>query len=320
MKKKISILLILTTLATISLYVINKLISYFATLENHLTNTRGKYYEWRFGNIYYEKFGSGKPILLIHDMTVHSSSYEWKNIINKLSKTNEVYAIDLLGCGRSDKPIITYTNFLYVQMIEDFIKHIIKKNCDIVATGTSTSFVIMACANDSEMIDQLVLINPLSLKEMAKIPTKRTKTLRFILNIPIIGTTIYNILVRNKTVEKLFKNKYYFNPTKINEIDVKTYYESIYKYKSTKYLFSCIISRYINVNLIHGLSTINKNIFIIVGECNSENRIFAEQYKDLVPSIEIIGIDKTKHLPHMEDADSFLQHIYFIFESEETLS
>ena len=103
------------------MHTVNKLVYYISTVDNLLDYNKYNYYEWRFGKIAYKKQGTGTPILLIHDLNVGSSFYEWNNIVNHLSKTNTVYTIDLLGCGCSDKPNFTYTNFLYVQMISDLL-------------------------------------------------------------------------------------------------------------------------------------------------------------------------------------------------------
>ena len=80
------------------------------------------YYHWRFGDIYYTKKGKGSPILLIHDMLPGGSGYEWTRIEDELALEHTVYNLDLPGCGRSEKPGMTYTNFVYVQAICDFIK------------------------------------------------------------------------------------------------------------------------------------------------------------------------------------------------------
>ena len=63
------------------------------------------------------KKGEGTPLLLVHDLNCASSNYEWKYVVDDLSKRHTVYAIDLLGCGHSDKPKMTYTNYLYVQLL-----------------------------------------------------------------------------------------------------------------------------------------------------------------------------------------------------------
>ena len=116
-KHKLLTISILFTLATGIIYVINRVIFATAVLKNLLKSSAKNFYNWRFGNIYYQKKGQGSPLLLIHDLTVYSSAYEWSQVIDELSKEHTVYALDLLGCGRSEKPKITYTNYLYVQLL-----------------------------------------------------------------------------------------------------------------------------------------------------------------------------------------------------------
>jgi hypothetical protein len=132
----------------IAIHLLNKVITESAVAKNILFSNETDYYKWRYGDIYYSKTGSGDPILLIHDLTPSGSSYEWIKIIDELSESHTVYTMDLLGCGRSEKPAMTYTNYLYVQLIADFIKEVITCPTDVIATGLSTSFVITACASD----------------------------------------------------------------------------------------------------------------------------------------------------------------------------
>ena len=79
-------------------------------------------YSSRFGDIFYTKKGHGTPLLLIHDLKCAASAAEWDSIIDSLAENHTVYALDLLGCGRSEKPKMTYTNYIYVQLINNFIK------------------------------------------------------------------------------------------------------------------------------------------------------------------------------------------------------
>ena len=159
-KHRLVTLGILFTVATGIIYLINRIVFASATLKDLLKSSADNYYNWRFGKIYYKKKGSGSPILLIHDLTVYSSVYEWKNLIDKLSKDHTVYVLDLLGCGRSDKPRITYTNYLYVQLISDFIKNVIHEKTDIMASGYSSSLTILACHNEPFLFGKIFLENP----------------------------------------------------------------------------------------------------------------------------------------------------------------
>ena len=87
---------ILFSIATGIIYVINRLIFGTAVLKEMLKSTANNYYNWRFGKIYYKKTGSGTPVLLVHDLTVYSSAYEWNKIVDKLAENHTVYTIDLL--------------------------------------------------------------------------------------------------------------------------------------------------------------------------------------------------------------------------------
>ena len=199
-KKKLGIAAVFTGALIGTMHVVNRIFNYISTADNLLDDDTYEHYDWRFGNIAYKKTGSGKPLLLIHDLDVSSSLYEWNKVVKKLSKTNTVYSIDLLGCGCSDRPILTYTNYLYVQLITDFIKHVIGEKTDVIVSGESSAFVLMACANDNEVIDRVVMINPTDIINLAKIPTKRLKVIKYLLYTPVIGTFIYNMKINRRTI------------------------------------------------------------------------------------------------------------------------
>ena len=57
----------LMTGATVTVHLINRTVAAAAQLKQMLHIFDDNYFEWRFGNIYYTKKGTGSPILLIHD-------------------------------------------------------------------------------------------------------------------------------------------------------------------------------------------------------------------------------------------------------------
>ncbi|MDD3361334.1 MAG: alpha/beta fold hydrolase [Hespellia sp.] len=316
-KGKIITLTMLTAATTGAIYVLNKARELADTAESIFSGIDGEYYNWRFGKVFYTKQGSGKPILLIHDLNATSSHYEWMNIVNDLSKTNTVYAIDLLGCGNSDKPNLTYTNFLYVQLINDFIKNVIEEKADIIATSESSAIAIMACTNNAELIDRIVLVNPVSPISLAKNPTKRSTIVRDLINLPIVGTMLYNILIRRTTVENDFRTKYYYNPDNITDKLISTYLESSHIGEShSKYLYASIVSKYTNTNIMQSLNNMNNSIYIIVGNGNPENVLAADQYQNQVPAIEIVSMENSKLLPQLELPKKFMEQLNIFLESK----
>lgn len=301
MKQKSKTILALTGLAAGVMHILNRIESSRIMSNSIPCNYQNNYYEWRFGKIRYLKKGTGTPLLLIHNLTAGSSSYEYHKIIDKLSQNQEVYCIDLLGYGLSDKPNITYTNYLYVQLVSDFIKNIIKRKTNIAACGDSAPIAFMVCHNDAELVENMITINPPSLYTLNQIPSKQTKLLKFLLDFPILGTFIYNLYTNKDTFTAAFQKKYFFNSTKIEEEDIIAYMESAHTpdYHS-KYAYSSYIGRYTNINIIHALKEINHNIFLIVGDTKEMNDNIIDNYKYYNTAIESTFIKNTRLLPHLE--------------------
>lgn len=67
-------------------------------------------WKWRGHTIHYKTAGCGEPIVLVHGFGL--SSFHYRRNIPILAKNYKVYAIDLLGFGKSSKPITQYRYFL----------------------------------------------------------------------------------------------------------------------------------------------------------------------------------------------------------------
>ena len=307
-KHKLLTTSILFALATGIIYVINRLVFATAVLKNLLKSSADNYYNWRFGKVYYKKKGHGSPVLLIHDLTVYSSAYEWNKVVNELAEAHTVYAIDLLGCGRSEKPRITYTNYLYVQLIADFIKNVIGEKADVIASGYSGSFTILASYTNPEFISKIILINPPSLASLNKVPSKRNKLYKFILEFPIFGTLIYNIKTCQSNIQLLFTEKYLYNPFSVTPEMVDTYYEAAHKSLSnSKFLLSSLVAGYTNNNITHALKEINQSVTILYCEGENDSEKIAESYTTCNPAIESCMLKHAKHLPQLETPGKFLE-------------
>ena len=317
LKKKLTFMAVFTASAIGTMHVVNRIFSHIALENNLFDEDSFEYYDWRFGRIAYKKIGQGAPVLLIHDLNVCSSSYEWYKTAEKLSETNTVYMIDLLGCGLSDRPLLTYTNFLYVQLLTDFIKHIIGQKTDVIVSGHSSSFVLMACANDESIINRVIMINPEDIINLSKIPTKKSNMIKNLILTPILGTFIYNMRINKNTIRETLV-KACCSRDNVREKDVLISFESTQREKAhSKYLYACQCTGYTNVNILNCLKKLNNSIFIITGTKNPENTLAAAQYQNHLPSIEIIGIDQTKQLPHIENPDEFINQVNIFLSDEE---
>lgn len=301
MKKSTKTIVTLAGLTLTAIHVLNR-IQYARCLSgNVLACPENNYYEWRFGKIRYTRQGTGTPVLLLHGLDVGSSSHEFNKIKTLLARDYQVYTMDLLGYGLSDKPNMTYTCYLYVQLISDFVKNVIRKKTDVVAVGGMAPVCIMTCRNDPEIFRKITLINPEDIYKLNEIPSKGTKIMKHIFELPVIGTYAYNILTCKKAFEKTFREKYFAAPDKVDENDILAYMEAAHTPDFTsKFSHASRVGNYMNCNILHALQETENSILIIGGREEDAIKTVIDNYRYFNQAILFFLIDKTRHLPHME--------------------
>lgn len=302
MKKQRLMKPVLISAAAVGLtWALNKVVFYYSTMRRILSSEHGHIYKWRFGNIYYRKNGEGTPLLLVHDLSCDASGYEWKYVADKLAGKHTVYVIDLLGCGHSDKPKITYTNYLYVQLINDFVKEVIKGKTDIMTSGHASSLAVMACHMDPGLYNRLLFISPVSVREAAKIPDFKSKVLKYAVCMPVVGTFIYNMCFSKAMTARRFENKYIFDRESVRQADVEAYHESAHLGgTASKYLYASILSHFTEVNIERAIRESNHSMFIIGGENDEKMSDIISEYAQLNPAIEAVTAVGCKKLIHVE--------------------
>ena len=102
--------------------------------------------------------GDGKPLLLIHGFG--ASIGHWRKNIPALANAGyQVYALDLLGFGGSDKPAIEYSVELWTQLICDFCTALIQQPTVLVGNSIGGLLALSLMSQYPEMVEAGVLIN-----------------------------------------------------------------------------------------------------------------------------------------------------------------
>lgn len=296
-------------LTTGSIFTANTVIDYLAKQRKMCSSDCGYFYSWKYGEIYYTKHGKGSPVLLIHNLDATSSSYEWLRTVKKLCKNHTVYTIDLLGCGQSDKPALTYTNYLYVQLITDFIKEIIREKTSVITSGDSNTFVVMANHIQPALFDKIIMINPADMSKLKMRTTKYHILRKRILFTPLIGTALYNFYFRQEHIENVFRKDYIFNRSKDCTRYIDIYYQSAHsKHSNGRFLFASKLCGYTNTNLSIGLKG-KKNLYIIESTSRKNAVVTTDAYVRVNRDIEVNYISNAKLLPQLEVPEQLLKII-----------
>lgn len=306
MKNKNSVknLVLFSGLTIAAMAGVNQYIFASAVSKNALSTDHDFYYDWKLGKTYYTKEGTGSPLLLIHELNPMSCDFEWKKIRKKLSKNHTVYTIDLLGCGRSEKPNFTYTNFLYVQLITDFIRNIIGESCSVVSNGNASSLVLMSSLYQKELFKKILLINPEELAETYHIPEKQEKFQKGFLQLPILGTLFYNFIHSRFVIGRKLKLSQFYQPAHVQDVDIQAFHEASHlgNYR-VKYLYGSLKAGYVQIPVVTALQKLSCPIFILGGTGETRIEQTIADYKELNPAITSKLIANTVHYPHMEEPE-----------------
>jgi pimeloyl-ACP methyl ester carboxylesterase len=105
--------------------------------------------------IKYYDIGDGPPLLLVHGLGAEADV--WAYCLEPLSQNYRVIALDLLGFGRSSKPLIKYRVETFVEVLDRFLHTLGVAQLSIV--GNSMGGWISACfaLRFPERVNKLVL-------------------------------------------------------------------------------------------------------------------------------------------------------------------
>jgi pimeloyl-ACP methyl ester carboxylesterase len=132
-------------------------------MQASLTTTPlpGTYWQWRGQSIYYVRAGERHPqrppILLIHGFG--ASTDHWRKNIAELQEDFEVWAIDMLGFGRSAKPAWEYSGDLWRDQRHDFITEVIGQPTVLVGNSLGGYSALCVAAQRPSSTVGLVLLN-----------------------------------------------------------------------------------------------------------------------------------------------------------------
>jgi pimeloyl-ACP methyl ester carboxylesterase len=184
----------------------------------------GSYWQWQGHSIYYVKADRSSttseqtaidrpPLLLIHGFG--ASTDHWRKNITGLSQDFEVWAIDLLGFGRSAKPDIEYSGNIWRDQLHDFITNVIGRSVVLVGNSLGGYASLCVAAQRPQSAAGLVLVNcagPFTPTEPAPEPNPVQKFLsdsaRNLLLQPLPSFLLFQYVRQKPIIRKTLQNVY----------------------------------------------------------------------------------------------------------------
>ena len=154
-------------------------------------------WDWKGYKIGYTVMGTGQPLVLIHGFG--ASIGHWRKNIPVLAAAGyQVFAIDLLGFGSSDKPPLNYTLEVWEELVKDFWTAHIQQRAVFVGNSIGGLLSLMVIANHPEIAAGGVLINCAG--GLSHRPHELNPPLRLVMG-------AFNRLLRSKITGKVLFNR-----------------------------------------------------------------------------------------------------------------
>jgi len=102
--------------------------------------------------------GAGEPVVLVHGIT--TSSFIWDDVLPILSERYDTIAVDLLGCGSSDRPVpADYSIDAHSTRLLGLINALGLDRCHLVGHDIGGGVAQIFSVRHQEMVSSLTLVN-----------------------------------------------------------------------------------------------------------------------------------------------------------------
>jgi len=246
---------------------------------------------------------TGPIVLLIHGFA--SSVEYWMANINQLAKNHRVYALDLVGFGRSDKPNIKYRGAVLAQFVKKFMETQNIAKATLIGHSLGGAVTLYFAIRYPKLVDKLILVSSGGLGREISFDFR-------ILTLPFIGELILSFTSRY-SLRKIVRSHVY-NKDAISDDFIDRIY-AILELPNTKRTMLTILRQNVNffgvkseaIKLIlDNLYKIKNQTLIIWGK--NDNLLPVTQADIAVqhlPNAKLHIFENCGHIPQMEHSEKF---------------
>jgi pimeloyl-ACP methyl ester carboxylesterase len=278
-----------------------------APLENLIGGDEG-WFEWRGRRLFYAhrkaRSRAGRPLLLLHGIHSAAWSYEWRSNVDALSAAHDVFVLDLLGFGLSDRPQARYSARLYSRLIDDFARQKIAEPAALIASSLTAAYAAVLGARDPGQYPALVLIEPTGLVRQNGAATAGGDVTRLVVDAPLVGAAVFNALTSRRSLRYWLERAYVDLEFVTPEL-VDIYHRAAHQ-PGARHAPAAFLSGHLNLDVRGAVRRLRQPVMLIWGEQAVETPVEdARGFLALNPGIQLSILDPAGMLPHDEQADEF---------------
>lgn len=123
-----------------------------------------KYKEYQL-TAYHKPGTTNQKVLFLHGGGLDSAMMSWKEVMERMDGKYDLYAVDMLGYGASDKPDITYTIPLYTEMLHHVLGQLNIARTSLVGLSMGGGICLSFALKYPQLVESLTLVDSLGLYE-----------------------------------------------------------------------------------------------------------------------------------------------------------
>ncbi len=276
-----------------------------APLENQLGGEEG-WFEWRGHRVAYTRHGGGPgaPAVLLHAVHPSAWSYEWRHNVAALGADRPVFALDLLGFGRSERPAVRYSAHLYLTLVADFAARVVARPCALVGTGLAGAWAVALAARDPARFPSLVAIAPTGLERPALVPPRASALARLALDLPVVGTSVFNGIVSHRALRALLERAYR-DDRRVTDDLVQVHYAAAHQ-PGAKRAPAALLAGRLDLDVRDALRRLRQPMMLVWGKHAVAAPLDDSlRFRALRPDLDVAILDRAGDLPHDERAEEF---------------
>jgi pimeloyl-ACP methyl ester carboxylesterase len=263
-------------------------------------------WRWRGHEIFVTEAGTGPLVLLVHGIYAGASSYEYRKLFPLLARRHRVVAFDLLGCGLSDKPKISYQAELFVEQIVDALAAFGAEPTAVVASSLGAAFAIRALARAGERIERLTAICPTGLAGTRDSESSAAgSAVTALFGIPVLGEAAFNVLASKASIRRFLARQAYADRTRATA-DVVDHYYAVTHQRGARYVPAAFAGGKLNCDVARDLPFLTVPLQVLWGARASSVSppSNADEFLRLARDARLVTFADSGLLPHEEEPEA----------------
>lgn len=265
-------------------------------------------WRWRGYLIQYTTTGEeGPAVVLVHGFGAFWEHYR-DNIVSIAKNGYRVYAITLLGFGRSEKPNIVYTELLWAELLRDFFVDVVGEPVHIVGNSFGGYLVSLVARLWPALVKSLVLCNT------GGTVVQNYSTVEYLKPNPNSAVSQlgarFLLFYLKAMARRMLKKFYPINPERADEWLLGEILRASYD-PNTVVVLESIVGLKLSLPINYLLDSYNKKVLLIQGNKDPllQSKRTASMLKQQCNTVVIEDVN-AGHCPHDEIPDEVNSLIY----------